>query len=40
MPKTLTKSKLHSNKHKPKFKSELAKTKSHLPPNKRAFKQK
>ena len=28
MPRTLTKSRLHSNKHKPKFKQEINNTKS------------
>ena len=40
MPKTLIKSRLHSNKHKPKIKQELNKTKSNLPPNLQSFKQK
>ena len=40
MPKTLIKSRLHSNKHKPKYKHEINKTKPNLPPNLQAFKQK
>ena len=40
MPKTLNKSRLHSNKHKPKIKQEVNKTKSSLPPNLQSFKQK
>ena len=40
MPKTLIKSRLHSNKHKPKIKQEINKTKSTLPPNLQSFKQK
>ena len=40
MPKTLIKSRLRSNKHKPKLKQELNKTQSQLPPNLQAFKQK
>ena len=40
MPKTLIKSKLHSNKHKPKIKEEYNKTQSNLPPNLQTFKQK
>ena len=40
MPKTLLKSRLHSNKHKPKFKQEVNKTKSNLPPNLQSFEQK
>ena len=39
MPKTLIKSRLHSNKHKPKNKQEIIKTKSNLPPNLQTFKQ-
>ena len=31
MPKTLIKSRLHSNKHKPKIKQEVNTTKSYLP---------
>jgi len=40
MPKTLIKSRLHSNKHKPKIKQEQNNIKSNLPPNLQAFKQK
>ena len=40
MPKTLIKSRLHSNKHKPKNKQEVNNTKSNLPPNIQIFKQK
>ena len=40
MPRTLIKSRLHSNKHKPKIKQESNKTKSNLPPNLQIFKQK
>ena len=40
MPKTLIKSRLHSNKHKPKTKQEIFNTKSNLPPNLQLFKQK
>ena len=40
MPKTLIKSKLHSNKHEPKFNQELKNTQSNLPPNLQSFKQK
>ena len=40
MPKTLIKSRLHSNKHKPKIKQEINTTKSNLPPNLQTFKQK
>ena len=39
MPKTLIKSRLHSNKHKPKIKQEQN-NKSNLPPNLQSFKQK
>ena len=39
MPKTLIKSRLHSNKHKPIIKQEQN-NKSNLPPNLQAFKQK
>ena len=38
MPKTLIKSRLHSNKHKPKSKQEVNKTQSNLPPNLQSFK--
>ena len=40
MPKTLIKSRLHSNKHEPKIKQEINNTKSNLPPNLQSFKQK
>ena len=40
MPRTLIKSRLHSNKHKPKIKQEVINTKSNLPPNLQSFKQK
>ena len=40
MPKTLIKSRLHSNKHKPKLEQEVNNTKSNLPPNLQSFKQK
>ena len=40
MPRTLIKSKLHSNKHKPKIKQEVNITKSKLPPHLQSFKQK
>ena len=40
MPKTLIKSRLLSNKHKPKIKQELNNPKSNLPPNLQLFKQK
>ena len=40
MPKTITKSRLHPNKHKPKNNQELKNTKSNLPPNLQSFKQK
>ena len=33
MPKTIIKSRLHSNKHKPKIKQEINNIKSTLPPN-------
>ena len=39
MPKTLIKSRLHSNKHKPKIKQEVNNTKSKLPSH-LTFKQK
>ena len=39
MPKTLLKSRLHSNKHKPKIKQEPNNTKSNSPPNLQTFKQ-
>ena len=40
MPKTLIKSRLHSNKLKPKIKQEINHTKTTLPPNLQSFKQK
>ena len=40
MPKTLIKSRLHSNEHKPKIQQEPNNTKSYLPPNLQSFKQK
>ena len=40
MPRTLIKSRLHSNEHKPKIKREINKTKSNLPPHLQTFKQK
>ena len=40
MPKTLKKSRLHSNKHKPKINQEINKYKSKLPPNIQSFKRK
>ena len=40
MPKTLIKSRLHSNKQKPKIKQELKNTKLNLPPHIQSFKQK
>ena len=40
MPKTLIKSRLYSNKHKPKIKQEINNTKSNLPPQLLSFKQK
>ena len=40
MPKTLIKSRLHSNKQKIKYKPEMNRPKSYLPPNLQAFKQK
>ena len=40
MPRTLIKSRLHSNKHKPKPKHEVINTKSILPPHLQSFKQK
>ena len=40
MPRTLIKSRLHSNKHKPKNKQEINNTKSNLPPHLQSFKQK
>ena len=40
MPKTLIKSRLHSNKQKPKIKQEPKITESYLPPHLQTFKQK
>ena len=40
MPKTLIKSRLHSNKQKTKIKQEINITKSNLPPHLQTFKQK
>ena len=40
MPRTLMKSRLHSNKQKPKTKQEINITKSNLPPHLQSFKQK
>ena len=40
MPKTLIKSRLHSNKHKPKTKQEISNNKSNLLPNLQTFKRK
>ena len=40
MPRTLLKSRLHSNKHKPKNKQEVNNTKSILPLHLQSFKQK
>ena len=40
MPKTLIKSRLHSNKHKPKIKQEPSFTKSYLRPNLQSIKPK
>ena len=40
MPKTLIKSRLHSNKHKPKIKLEIKFTESNFTPNLQSFKQK
>ena len=40
MPKTLIKSRLHSNKYTLKVKPEANHTKSNLPPNLQSFKQK
>ena len=40
MPRTLIKSRLHSNKYKPKIKQEPNNTKSNLPPHLQTFKQK
>ena len=40
MPKTPTKSRLHSNKHKPDIKQEMNNTKSNLLPHLQSFKEK
>ena len=40
MPRKIIKSRLHSNKHKPKIKQEIKNTKSNLPPHLETFKQK
>ena len=40
MPRTIIKSKIHSNKHKPKLKQEINITKPNIPPNLQSFKQK
>ena len=40
MPKTLIKSRLHSNKQKTKIKREINNTKSNIPPHLQIFKQK
>ena len=40
MPKTLIKSRLHSNKHKPEIKKEVIITKSNLPPHLQSIKEK
>ena len=40
MPKTLIKSRLRSNKHKPKIKQEINNTKSNLPLHLQSFKEK
>ena len=40
MSKTLIKSRLHSNKNKPKIKQEINNTKSNLPPHLQKFKEK
>ena len=39
MPRTLIKSRLHSNKYKPKIKQDINNTKSKLPPHLQTFKQ-
>ena len=39
MPRTLIKSRLLSNKHKPKIKQEVNNTKSNLPPHLQTYKQ-
>ena len=40
MPRTLIKSRLHSNKHEPKIKQEVNNTKSNLPQHLQTIKQK
>ena len=40
MPKTIIKSRLQSNEHKPTIKQEIKTTKSNIPPSLQAFKQK
>ena len=40
MPRTIIKSRLLSNKHKPKIKQEVKNTKSNIPPRLQIFKQK
>ena len=40
MPTTVIKSRLHSNKHKPKSKQGISNTKSNLTPHLQSFKQK
>ena len=40
MPRTLIKSRLHSNRYKPKIKQDINNTKSYLPPHLQTFKQK
>ena len=40
MPRTLIKSRLLSNKYKPKIKQEINNTKSNLPPHLQSFEQK
>ena len=40
MPRTVIKSRLHSNKHKPKIKQEKNNTKLNLPPHLQQFEQK
>ena len=40
MPRTIIKSRLHSNKHRSKIKQEINNTKSDLPPNLQIFKKK
>ena len=39
MPRTLIKSRIHSNKHKPKLKQEINDTQTNLLPNLQSFKQ-